>query len=90
MSAPKPLADAYAELASLTPGMTVADWHDFTSLPPDAQGAALAAYRAQGWAPPPDVVGKMLQILGVAVQVAGDVTGVAGAVGALAALKSLV
>jgi len=82
------VADCLCELTLLTK-MSNDEWVDFLSLPPNAQLICLDTYKSQDWTQSPDVLGKILVVLGVIGTVAGVVTGVAGAAGAVAALKTL-
>lgn len=68
-------------------GMTRAEWSDFLQLEPAAQAAVAQAYRDQSWTQDANLFAEILAILIVAGSVAGAVSGIAGAVTALQALR---
>lgn len=54
---------------------------DFLAMPPEGQEQALANKRAEGWAGPQENAGsKMLLVLGTLATIAGDLTGIGGAI----------
>jgi hypothetical protein len=79
------LASIHVELAGLT-GISSADWADFLSCSPEQQMAIAQGFRDMNWTTRDDVFGKVLAVLVVAGNIAGAVSGVAGAVSAVQAL----
>lgn len=79
---------ALAKLSGLT-GLSVQEWQDFLSLPPNGQALCVKGYRDQDWTKNPDTLGEVLAVLEVIGTIAGVVSGVAGAASAIAALKGI-
>jgi hypothetical protein len=80
----------HAALETATGAETTAqEWADFCSLSRDDQAFAAKGWLRLKWIKKPDVVANILAILGPAAQIAGDVAGIGGAVGALLALKAV-
>jgi hypothetical protein len=77
--------DALAEFVVLTEG-SLGEAHDFFQLLPDEQAQAIWNYRHMNWARSPDVLGKILSVLGILATVGIDISGAAGAI---AAIKTL-
>lgn len=75
-------------LAGLTT-LSVREWSDFLSLAPEDQALAAEAYRACSWVQTPDTFAEVLRILQIVGTIAGVVGGLAGAGGAVVALKNL-
>lgn len=80
--------EALARLSSLT-DLSVQEWSDVLSLPPEDQALVIQGYRDQAWTRSTDTFAEVLAVLGVIGTIAGVVGGVAGAAGAVAALRSL-
>ena len=80
----------HAALETATGAETTAQqWADFCSLPKDDQVFAAKGWLRLKWIKKPDAIVNVLAILGPAAQIAGDVAGIGGAVGALLALKAI-
>lgn len=73
-----------AELSTLT-GMSASEWRDFLSLSPEEQAAVAGTYRDMDWIRSPDVLGKVLSVLGALGEAAASVTNISGAIGAIRA-----
>ncbi len=80
------LDDLFAQLATLT-SMNPDEWRDFVACTPAQQALIVQGYRDQDWVKSPDVLAKVLAVLGVIGTIAGTAAGVASAIGAI---KSLV
>ena len=78
---------ALSELCDLT-GLDAQVWNDFLALPPAGQRIALDLYRGASWTRDPSTLERVVALVEVLVTVAGDVSGVAGAVAAVKGLAS--
>ena len=79
--------EVLAELLDLT-GIKSGEWEDFAILPPAGQRIALDLYRGASWTRDPSTLERVVALVEVLVTVAGDVSGVAGAVAAVKGLAS--
>lgn len=79
--------ELFAELSALTL-MDEGEWRDFCSLPPAGQAIAAQIYRDASWTKSESVLPRVLAILETLGQIAGAITGIAGAVGAVIAIKN--
>jgi len=71
--------EALAEFTRLTSG-DLGDARDFLSMTPEQQAQTLDNYRHAGWRNSSNTIGEIIAVLGVIGTVAGDLTGVGGAV----------
>lgn len=80
--------EVFAAVATRCPFMSRDDWSDFLSLDPDLQAAKARLIKDAVLAQPdgPSVWTWLLSFLGAAGNVAGDVSGIAGAYSALKAI----
>ena len=88
MSALAEIDAEYAKLATLT-GLTQQKWQDILTLPADAQALVLRGYADMDWVKVPDRLAEVLAVLNVVGVILGVVSGGAGAVSAVAALRVL-
>lgn len=82
------LAAEYAKLATLTK-LTREKWEDILSLPPQAQRLVLEGYADMDWVKAPDTLAEVIAVLNVVGVILGVVSGGAGAVSAVAALRAI-
>src|SRR5271166_6139324 len=79
------LAEIHVELAGLT-GISPADWADFLSCSAEQQMVIVQGFRDMDWTTRADIFGKVMMILEIAGNIAGAVSGIAGAVSAVQVL----
>jgi hypothetical protein len=78
-------ADVLAELLDLT-SITPPGWADFEKLDAAGQALALELYRGASWTKVPSTLERVVVLVEALVTLAGDVSGVAGAVAAVRGL----
>ena len=80
--------DLVAELATLTQ-MSPSEVQDFLSATPAQQLLIIANYRGCDWTVQPDTLARILAIVTLLGTIAGAISGIGGAVGAIVAIKSI-
>jgi hypothetical protein len=85
---PVTLDGHFAELATLT-GRPADKWRDILTLPPVARAQALLDYKDDVWVQSPTIWPQVINIVTIIGTFAGAISGLAGAAGAVAALKTL-